>query len=132
MRMPTRRLLLAGIIGAVAANIAPAHAANAQEFDATAFADAQQSGRPILVAIHAWWCPVCLVQKVIINTVIGARRYDDLAYFVVDYDRQKDLVRRFGAQRQSTLIVFRGRMEMGRSVGETNDGSIVELVAKAL
>ena len=130
--MLTRRLFTASVIGVVVANAAPAHAATAQDFDAKAFAEAQQAGRPILVAIHAWWCPVCLVQKVIVNTLITARRYDDLVYFVVDYDRQKNQVRQFGAQRQSTLIVYRGRSEMGRSVGETNDGSITELVAKIL
>jgi thioredoxin 1 len=132
MPMPTRRFFAASVLGAVVAMPVLAHAATAQDFDAKAFAEAQQTGRPILVAIHAWWCPVCLVQKVIVNTLITARRYDDLAYFVVDYDRGKDQVRRFGAQRQSTLIVYRGRNEMGRSVGETNDGSIAELVAKVL
>ncbi len=130
--MLTRRLFTASALGAVIVMPAPAHAATAQDFDARIFAEAQQAGRPILVAIHAWWCPVCLVQKVIVNTLIAAPRYDGLVYFVVDYDRQKDQVRRFGAQRQSTLIVFRGRNELGRSVGETNDGSIAELVTKIL
>ena len=50
----------------------------------------------------------------------------------VDFDSQKDVLRRFGVQRQSTLIVFKGATEMGRSVGDTGKTSIEALLAKGL
>ena len=49
----------------------------------------------------------------------------------VDFDSQKDAVRRFGAPMQSTLIAFKGGRETGRSVGDTNPQSIAALLAKA-
>ena len=45
---------------------------------------------------------------------------------------QKDVLRRFNVQRQSTLIVFKGKQEAGRSVGDTNAASIEALLAKGL
>lgn len=51
---------------------------------------------------------------------------------MIDFDRQKDLVERFGARMQSTLIVFKGNTEEGRSVGDTNRASIAVLLNKAL
>ena len=52
--------------------------------------------------------------------------------FNIDYDSQKDLLRKFNVQRQSTLIVFKGKQETGRSTGDTNAASIEALLAKAI
>jgi len=41
-------------------------------------------------------------------------------------------VKQFKAQVQSTLIVYRGRNEVARSVGETDEGRIRALLDKAL
>ena len=130
--MLTRRIFAFGVAAAGFTSAAPGHAASAHDFDAKAFADAQQAGRPIFIAIHARCCPVCLVQKLIVNALLLDRKYDGLIYFVADFDRQKYQVRQFGVLKQSTLIVFRGRYERGRSTGETNHESIAELMARLL
>jgi hypothetical protein len=44
----------------------------------------------------------------------------------------KPVVREFGAQMQSTLIVFKGATEQGRSVGDTKPASIAALLDKSL
>ncbi len=38
----------------------------------------------------------------------------------------------FGVQKQSTLIVFKGATEVGRSIGDTDKASIEALLAKGL
>jgi len=43
--------------------VAPAHAAEFRDFDQAAFAAAQAAGRPILLDVHAWWCPVCASDR---------------------------------------------------------------------
>lgn len=53
----------------------------------------------------------------------------DLIIFRVDFDNQKDVVRQFRAQRQSTLIAYRGREETGRNVGVTAYFEIDRLMA---
>jgi hypothetical protein len=52
--------------------------------------------------------------------------------FKVDFDEQKDDVRALKAQRQSTLIVYKGETEKGRSVGDTDPASIEALLDSAL
>ena len=52
--------------------------------------------------------------------------------FKVDFDTQKDDVRALKANSQSTLIVYNGETEKGRSVGDTNPGSIEALLDQAL
>jgi thiol-disulfide isomerase/thioredoxin len=130
-----RTVLLAAAALGTAASVAawvPAYGASRQAFDAKAFADAQKAGKPILIAIHATWCPTCAAQKPILSELLADRKFTDMAYFVVDFDSQKDIVRRFGAQMQSTLIAFHGSTERARSVGDTNHDSIAALLDKTL
>src|SRR3990172_11668611 len=44
-----------------------AQAAGLQPFDAKAFQAAQASGKPVLVEIHADWCPTCKAQVPILD-----------------------------------------------------------------
>jgi thioredoxin 1 len=130
--MLTRRSILTVTAAASVFALEPALAMSPQPFNAQAFADAQKTGRPILVAIHASWCPTCKAQKPILSELTSHPKFKKLAFFVVDFDGQKDIVNRFGAQMQSTLIVFKGDKEEGRSVGDTNATSIATLLNKAL
>jgi thioredoxin 1 len=126
-----RSMLVAAMIASFAA-VTPAFAANPQPFEAKLFAEAQKAGRPILVAIHATWCPTCKAQAPILSELSSEPKFKNLAYFVIDFDSQKDLVNRFGARMQSTLIAFKGSNEEGRSVGDTNAKSIAALLNKTL
>jgi thiol-disulfide isomerase/thioredoxin len=128
----SRRSVLIAAAAASAAAIAPAFATTTQPFDAQAFAEAQKTGQPIFVAIHATWCPICKAQKPILSELMADPKFKNLLYFTIDFDSQKDLVRRFGAQKQSTLISFKGDKEQGRSVGVSDRESIAALLNKVL
>ena len=110
----------------------PASAGMERPFDAKAFAAAQDAGKSVLVEIHAGWCPTCKAQKPILDKLSGQPKYSGVERFRVDFDDQKDVVKQFKAQVQSTLIVYRGRNEVARSVGETDEGRIRALLDKAL
>ena len=97
-----------------------------------AFKAAQAAGSPILIEIHADWCPTCKAQKPIVDQLTAAPKFKDLKIFRVDFDAQKPVVKQFKAQMQSTLIVFKGATEEGRSVGDTREASIADLLNKSL
>ncbi|HWM49157.1 MAG TPA: thioredoxin family protein [Xanthobacteraceae bacterium] len=130
--MPSRRFLLTAAVAAGAIWLAPAFAAERHPFDAKAFADAQRSGKPIFVAIHAPWCPTCKAQAPILSELLTDPKFKNLVYFIIDFDNQKDAVRHLGARTQSTLIAFKGDREVGRSAGDTSRASIAALLAKTL
>ena len=112
--------------------VTSALATETKPFTADAFAAAQKAGKPIFVAIHASWCPVCAKQRPILSGLMGEPKFKNLVYFVVDFDAQKDVVNSFGARMQSTLIAFKGEHETGRSVGDTDQASIAALLNKTL
>lgn len=127
-----RALVLVLAASAVLLLSLPASSAEWKEFDAAAFAAAQQEGKPILVDVFAAWCPVCRTQNPILVQLTREPKFKDYVAFKVDFDTQKDALRALNAQRQSTLIVFKGEQETGRSVGDTNPGSIEALLDSAL
>lgn len=123
---PAWRMLLLAIAAVVGWQL-EASAAERLPFDPSAFAAAQAGGRPIVVEISAVWCPTCRAQRPIIDQIGAQSAYDRLIIFEVDFDRQRPVVRAFGAWIQSTLIAFDGARETGRSVGDTNPASIEAL-----
>ncbi len=103
-----------------------------QTFDQATFDALQKEGKPIVVWIHASWCPTCKAQEPIISDLLKTPELQPLTELRVDFDTQKDVVRSFKVQYQSTLIVFKGGHEVGRSTGDTKKDSIAALLKKAI
>src|SRR5271154_3009069 len=118
--MISRRTLLAYAVAASTSIAVPALAAETVTYTPAAFDEAQKSGKSILVEIHATWCPTCKAQAPILSELEKGAKFQNLLVLHVDFDSQKDAVRRFGAHMQSTLITFRDGKETGRSVGDTD------------
>jgi thiol-disulfide isomerase/thioredoxin len=123
--------LIVGLMVAFA-SLTMARAAEVTAYTPEAFAAAQAADLPILVAIQAPWCPTCAAQRPILKQIEAEGAYANLRVLMVDFDTQKDVVRQFGATMQSTLIVFHGKQETARSVGDTNAESIRATVRRSL
>ncbi len=131
--MLSKRSLLAMLgLGLTLSFAAPALAEDKKPFDQASFEAAQSSGKPILIEVTAPWCPTCKAQAPILSKLMADPRFKNLVVYNIDFDSQKDLLRKFNVQRQSTLLVYRGNQEAGRSTGDTNAASIEALLAKAI
>ncbi len=91
-----------------------------------------KAGKPVLVFIHADWCPTCRAQDAVLEKLLPAGEFKSIITLKVDFDTQKSVVKAFGVQYQSTLIVFKGGKEMARATGETDREKIAQLLRKAL
>ena len=107
-------------------------AAEFKKFTQAAFEQAQKSGNPVLVEVHADWCPTCKAQKPAIRDVVGIEKFKDLTVLEADFDTQKDVLKPLKVQVQSTLIVFKGMSETGRSAGDSDKKSITKLIETGL
>ena len=91
-----------------------------------------QSGQPVLVAIHADWCSTCKTQEKILQELLPQPEFKRIKMLRVDFDRQKDVVNSFGVQYQSTLIAFKNGREVGRSTADQSQARIAELLRQSL
>lgn len=122
-----RMLPIAAI--ALAAAVAPAQAAEVRKFDRATFEAAKAAGRPVLVDVKAWWCPVCASQNGTIKAAITNNpTYDKLLILEVNYDSQQAEWRPLGVRKQATLIGFKGTQEVGRIEFKTDKAMINNLL----
>jgi thioredoxin 1 len=117
---------------AAAAPVKVLRGANILRYTPEAFAKAQAAGEPIVIAIHARWCPTCEAQKPIIQQIAADGQSRNLRVLLVDFDTQKDVVHKLGATMQSTLVVYHGKQEMARTVGDTDPDSIKATIRRTL
>ena len=128
----SRRLAMFATLGLSLAIAGPALALQGSKFSPAALADAQKTGKAVLVEVSAPWCPTCKAQAPILGKLLSTDKFKGFVKLDVDFDSQKPDLQKLNARQQSTLIVYKGDKEMGRSVGDTNAASIEALLAKAL
>jgi len=104
----------------------------AEPFTNAKLEELNKSGLPVLVAIHADWCTTCKTQEKILQELLPQPEFRKIRMLRVDFDSQKDIVRSFGVQYQSTLIVFKNGREVGRSTADRSLEHIAELLRLSL
>ena len=97
-----------------------------------AFDKLVENGKSVLIVVHAGWCPTCRAQGPIINELLDEKEFTDITALRINFDTQKPALKAFNARQQSTLISFKGKKEVGRSVGDTNKASIKKLLLNSL
>lgn len=132
--MQRARLIdLCGLIAAVFLFADPsAYAASSQPFDANVFHAAQEAGKPILVEISADWCPNCRAQRPILDKISGDSKYSNVTRFRVDIDTHQGAVKEFKVRFLSTLVLYKGKVEVARSAGELDEAKIRSMLNRAL
>ena len=112
-------------------NAAVAHALEITPYTANALEDAQKAGLPTALHFYADWCPICRAQEKVLNNLKNDKSLN-LTVLVVNYDKEKDLRKKLNVRTQSTLIVYKGRIEKARLAGETAPEKIKAALASAL
>ena len=104
---------------AIAFSVPALAAPSWQQYDAAAFAKAQNAGKLIVVDVHAVWCPTCKAQAPTLDALRKEPRFRNAVFFKVDFDKEKTFLKTHRIPRQSTVLVFRGKKETARSVAES-------------
>jgi thiol-disulfide isomerase/thioredoxin len=106
--------------------------ATGQAFTQSQFDSLMKKGKPVIVHVHASWCPTCKAQNPVLDSEMKSPTYKDVTFLEVDFDSQKDVLKAFNVSTQSTILVFKQGKELGRSTGVTNPANIEDLTKKIL
>jgi thiol-disulfide isomerase/thioredoxin len=107
-------------------------AAPIQRFSNAALEAAQRAGKPVLVDVHADWCPTCRRQAPTVEAISRDPAFAKLLILKLDFDAQVAERTALGVRKQSTLIAYNGRTERTRATGIIDPVQIRALAATAL
>jgi thiol-disulfide isomerase/thioredoxin len=110
--------------------IAPAHAASFKPYSKASFDTLVASGQPVLVHVHADWCPTCKRQLNVLGPMLNEPANAKITAVTVDFDKETAFKQANKVGGQSTLIVYKGGKEVARSVGATDATAIAALIAQ--
>lgn len=114
---------------AFAQSAAPASAV--RPFTQASF-DAARAAGPVIVHVHAEWCPTCRRQEPIVNSLSADPAFRNVRVFRANFDRETAFRNANRIPGQSTLLVFKGGAEVGRATGVVDAAQIRELLSRAL
>lgn len=92
-------------------------------YDSQKFIAAQSAGKPVALHFHADWCSTCKVQERVLNDLKKEPNLD-IQVLMVDYDNEKQLRKDYKIKYQSTMVIFRGKNETARVLGDTDPEKI--------
>ncbi len=100
---------------------------NQAQFDAM-----RAAGKPVAIVFHADWCPTCRAQAPVLKQLTQSQELKGITLFVADFDTEKALKHSLGITKQSTIVVFKDGKESARSTGDTQPGTLSELLRHAI
>ncbi len=68
----------------------------------------------------------------LLQSLMQEKKFANAATFQVQYDTQRDFLKAHKVRWQSTILVFKGAQEKGRSTGDVDKASIRNLMERAL
>ena len=114
--------------------------ANAMEkettFNQNLFDKAQSEGKVIIISSWIKYCSSCLGQMKILKKAkndgkLNDIEFDNIEYFSFDVT-DKSIADLFNVQYQTTLIIFKNKEEVYRSLGETTKDLLYEAIKSSI
>ena len=114
--------------------------ANAMEkettFDQKLFNKAQSEGKIIIISSWIKYCSSCAGQMKILNKAkkdgkLNDIEFENIEYFSFDVTN-RNIADLFNVQYQTTLIIFKNKEEVYRSLGETTKDLLYEAIRSSI
>lgn len=102
-----------------------ASALEKQPFSEELLTKLQSEDQVVLVDVFATWCPTCAKQQKLLEKYRDKYPENIFHVLVIDYDKDRALVEKYNAPRQSTLILYKGDKQFWYSVAE-KDYKVIE------
>lgn len=128
----TRRALMAISGLALSAGFFAAYAAlppGFSDYSKEKFEAALRGAKPVLVHVHADWCPVCVRQERAFQQLSESADFKRFNAIQVNFDMDLDFRKTYSVNNQSVILIFKDGKEAGRIGGVTDTAKIGEFLA---
>ena len=98
-------------------------------FNKELFEKAQSDGKVVIVSSWIKYCSSCASQMKVLNK--AKNEFDNLEYFTFDVTN-KEIAKFFDVQYQTTLLIFKDKKLVYRSIGETSKDLIYQAIQSSI
>ncbi len=105
-------------------------------FKQNLFDNAQSEGKIVIVSSWIKYCSSCASQMKVLQKAkkdgkLSDIKFDNIEYFSFDVTN-REISDLFNVQYQTTLLIFKGKKEVYRSIGETTKDLIYEAIKASI
>ena len=98
-------------------------------FDKKLFEKAQSDGKVVIVSSWIKYCTSCASQMKVLDK--AKNDFDNIEYFAFDVTN-KEIAELFDVQYQTTLLIFKDKKLVYRSIGETSKDLIYKAIQSSI
>ena len=109
----------------------PANAADKYtNFSLSSLEKAKASGKTVVVNSYEPWCWSCRKQD---KVLIGAKNeFKDVVFLTYQQGKHKDIAQALNVSVRTTIVVFKGKKEVARIIGQTGKLEIYSAIEKGI
>ena len=94
------------------------------------FEKAKTSGKTIVINSYEVWCGTCSKQTKILNQ--AEKEFKDVIFLSYEQSKNENIAQLLGIQFWTTIVIYKGRSEIVRIVGQTKKEVIYSAIKKGI
>ena len=99
-------------------------------FTIETFNNAKTLGKTIVINSYESWCGTCSKQTKILNQ--AEKEFSDVVFLSYEQSQNKDIAKELGIKFWTTIVVYKGREEVTRIIGQTDKKVIYAAIRKEI
>ena len=99
-------------------------------FSEEVFENAKASGKTVVVNSYEVWCGTCSKQTKILDQ--AEKDFKDIVFLSYEQSKNKDIAQKLGIKFWTTIVVYQGKNEVARIVGQTDKKIIYSAIQKGI
>ena len=99
-------------------------------FTVEKFEDAKKNGETVVVAAWSKYCGTCIRQKVVLDQ--AEKDFKNVLFFYYNHPKKKDVAKYLKINHRSTILVFKGEIEVSRTLGQVDKSVIYSDIKKGI
>ena len=99
-------------------------------FSEEVFENAKASGKTVVVNSYEVWCGTCSKQTKVLDQ--AEKEFKDIVFLSYEQSKNKDIAQILGIEFWTTIVIYKGKDEVARIVGQTDKETIYSAIQKGI
>ena len=91
---------------------------------------AKTTGKTIVINSYEIWCGTCSKQTKILDQ--AEKEFNEIIFLSYEQSKNKDIAKKLGIKHRTTIVVYKGKNEVFRIIGQTDKETIYSAIKKGI